>query len=122
VVNKKKKPAFKRWMSDSYARLSESWRHPRGRHSKVRRREKGKVKMPFIGWGAKASDRNLHPSGFREVMVHSASDLKNLDVKTQAIRIGATVGNRKRIELLKTAEQMSIKVLNPGKKLESKKA
>lgn len=122
MANKRKKPAFKRWMSDSYARLSESWRHPRGRHSKVRRREKGKVKMPFIGWGAKASEKGLHPSGFREVMVYSPADLKKMDSKTDAAKISATTGARKRIEIVRMAGEMKIKVLNPGIKSKSDKA
>ncbi|MBI4894516.1 MAG: 50S ribosomal protein L32e [Candidatus Aenigmarchaeota archaeon] len=122
MVNKKKKPAFKRWMSDSYARLGESWRHPRGRHSKVRRREKGKVKMPFIGWGAKASERGLHPSGFREVIVHTPSDLKAMDAKSDAAKISSTTGARKRAEIVKIASEMKIKVLNPGVKSKTRKA
>jgi len=122
MVNKKKKPAFKRWMSDSYARLGDSWRHPRGRHSKVRRREKGKVKMPFIGWGAKASERGLHPSGFREVMIYSPSDLKRMDPKTDAAKISATTGSRKKAEIVRIAGEMKIKVLNPGSKKGAGKA
>lgn len=121
VVNTRKKPSFARWMSASYGRLSDSWRHPRGRHSKVRRREKGKVKMPFIGWGAKASERGLHPSGLREVVVYSATDLRKMDAETQAAKIGATVGKRKRADLVKLAEGMKIKVLNPGKRAEAEK-
>lgn len=109
-------------MSDSYARLGDSWRHPRGRHSKVRRREKGKVKMPFIGWGAKASERSLHPSGFREVMVYSPSDLKKMDAKTDAARISATTGARKKLEIVKVAGEMKIKVLNPSARTKKAKA
>lgn len=116
VVNTRKKPGFSRWMSASYGRLSESWRHPRGRHSKVRRREKGKVKMPFIGWGAKASERGMHPSGFWEMVVSSPNELNGIDAKKYAVKISATVGKRKRGEIVKRAEEMKIKVLNPGVK------
>lgn len=115
-MNKRSKPKFKRWMSDSYGRLSESWRRPRGRHSKVKRKEKGKVPMPTVGWGAKASERGLHPSGFMEVVVCSFTDLKRLDAKSQAAKISSTVGGRKRAEIVKAAEGMKIRVLNPGLK------
>jgi large subunit ribosomal protein L32e len=87
----------------------------------VRRREKGKIKMPFIGWGADARTRGLHPSGLKEVVIYSTTDLKKIDAKTQAVKIGSMVGNKKRLELLKLAESMGIKVLNPGKKLEENK-
>lgn len=103
-------------MSSSYGRLSESWRHPRGRHSKVRRREKGKVSMPFIGWGAEKSERGKHPSGFYEILVSSPKDLEKINPKTHAAKISATVGKRKRGEIVKKAGEMKIKVLNPGKK------
>lgn len=116
MVNARKKPSFARWMSSSYARLDDSWRHPRGRHSKVRRREKGKVAMPFIGWGAQKSERGKHPSGFYETVVSSPTDLKNVDAGTHAVKISATVGKRKRGEILKRAAEMKIKVLNPGMK------
>lgn len=117
MVNSRKKPSFARWMSRSYGRLSDSWRHPRGRHSKVRRREKGKVRMPFIGWGADASERGRHPSGFFEVMVSTPSDLDGIDAKTHAARISATVGRRKRAEILRRATEMKVTVLNPGMKV-----
>ena len=117
VVNTRKKPRFARWMSSSYGRLSESWRHPRGRHSKVRRREKGKVEMPFIGWGAKRSERGLHPSGFYEVVVSSPGDLSRIDARTHAAKISSTVGKRKRGEILKRALEMKVRVLNPGMKV-----
>lgn len=104
-------------MSGSYARLSESWRHPRGRHSKIRRREKGKIAMPFIGWGAKRSEKGLHPSGFKEIIVSSVSDLQKIDAKTHAAKISSTVGKRKRSDLVKKAQEMKITVLNPGIKV-----
>lgn len=116
MVNARSKPSFKRWMSDSYGRLSDSWRHPRGRHSKVRRREKGKVRMPFIGWGAKAGEKGKHPSGFYETVVSSAADLSKVDAKTHAVKISSTVGRMKRDIIVKKAEEMKIKVLNPGVK------
>lgn len=114
MVNTRNKPKFARWLSESYGRVSESWRHPRGRHSKVRRREKGKIAMPFIGWGAKKSERGLHPSGFREIIISSPKDLQNVDAKIFAAKISSTVGRKKRVEILKKAEELKIKVLNPG--------
>lgn len=117
MVNSRKKPSFARWMSSSYGRLSDSWRHPRGRHSKIRRREKGKVKMPFIGWGSERGERGKHPSGFYEVVVSNAKDLSLIDSKTQAAKISSTVGRRKREGIVRKAMEMKITVLNPGIKV-----
>lgn len=112
-MNPRKKPSFARWMSQSYARLDESWRHPRGRHTKIHRREKGKILMPEIGWGAPKELRGLHPSGYKEVLVSSLKDLEKIDAKVQAAKISHTVGKKKRVEILKKAEELKIKVLNP---------
>ena len=101
-------------MSHSYGRISSSWRHQRGRTSKISRHEKGKIQVPRVGFGAKKSDKFLHPSGFQEVLVKNVNDLQNLDAKTSAAKISATVGRRKREDIVKKASELKIKVLNPG--------
>jgi len=112
-MNPRKKPEFKRWMSQAYKRVKESWRKPRGIHSKVRIRKKGKIKMPSVGYGAPKELRFLHPSGLKEILVSNLKDLEKVDPKTQAIRIAHTVGEKKRKEIIKKAEEMKIKILNP---------
>ena len=112
-MNPRKKPKFRRWMSQAYKRVKESWRRPRGIHSKVRIRKKGKIKIPSVGYGAPKELRFLHPSGLKEVLISNLKDLEKVDPKTQAIRIAHTVGEKKRKEIIKKAEEMKIKVLNP---------
>jgi large subunit ribosomal protein L32e len=112
-MNPRKKPEFKRWMSQAYKRVKESWRKPRGIHSKVRIRKKGKIKMPSVGYGAPKELRFLHPSGLKEILVSNLKDLEKVDPKTQAIRIAHTVGEKKRKEIIKKAEELKIKILNP---------
>ncbi|MGA9387599.1 MAG: eL32 family ribosomal protein, partial [Candidatus Bathyarchaeia archaeon] len=56
--------------------------------------------------------RGLHPSGYREVLAYNAEQLKGVDPKTQAIRIGHTVGKRKRAKILAEAKKKKIVVLN----------
>ena len=113
-MNPRKKPEFIRWMSQAYRRIKESWRRPRGLHSKVRLKLKSKLKMPSIGYRAPKHLRYLHPSGFEEVLVHNPKELEKIDPKKQAVRIASTVGKKKRKELIKKAEEMGIKVLNPN--------
>ena len=52
--------------------------------------------MPRVGYGKVAAARDLHPSGFEEVLVHRPEDLDGIDPSLQAARVGGTVGGRKR--------------------------
>jgi len=81
--------------------------------SKVRRHEKSKGATPSIGYRAPKELRYLHPSGFREVLVLNAKGLEGIDSNKQAVRIAHVVGKKKRQEILKKAEEMKIRVLNP---------
>ncbi len=113
MMNPKKKPKFRRWLSQRFVRLKTGWRRPKGMHSKIRIRERAKIVMPIIGFGAPRALRGLHPSGFREVMVHNVNDLKKIDAKKDAARISHGVSERKRQEIAKQAAELKIKVLNP---------
>ena len=115
-MNPRKKPKFKRHMHEAYKRIGTSWRKPRGIQSKVKIKQKSRPRMPNAGYGAPKELRYLHPSGFKEVLVHNVNELLNLDKAKEAARIAHTVGERKRNEVLKKAEEMKIKVLNPGVK------
>jgi large subunit ribosomal protein L32e len=112
-MNPRKKPEFKRWMSQTYKRVKPSWRKPRGRQSKIRAKLKGKLKMPTVGYRAPKRLRYLHPSGFKEVLVHNVNELLKVDPKKEVVRISSKVGKKKRNEILKKAEELKIKVLNP---------
>jgi large subunit ribosomal protein L32e len=112
-MNPRKKPKFLRQSSTAYKRLGKKWRKPRGVHSKVRRHEKSKGSAPSVGYRAPRELRGLHPSGFREVLVSNVNDLGKIDSKTQAAKISHAVGEKKRQEILKKAEELKIKVLNP---------
>ena len=113
---KKRQPAFRRQEWYRYKRLSRSsWRKPNGLQSKMRLNRKYRPPMVRIGYRKISSARGLHPSGFEEVMVHNQNDLEGLDPETQAIRIGARVGNRKRLEIHDRANSLGIRVLNQRK-------
>lgn len=113
MVNPRKKPKFLRQSWQAYKRLGKKWRRPRGMHSKLRRKEKDKGKMPSPGYGAPKELRYLHPSGFKEILVFNVDDLQKVEPKTEAVKIAHTVGKRKRSDILKKAEELKIKVLNP---------
>ena len=45
-------------------------------------------------------------------MVHNSGDLEAIDPETQAARVGATVGGRKRENIHSRADELGIRVLN----------
>ena len=99
-LRKKRQPKFRRQEWFRYKRLGKN----KGYRPNVVR----------IGYGSPKLVRGLHPSGFKEVMVHNANDLEGVDPKTEAVRIGHSVGTKKRIELEKKADKLGIRVLNKG--------
>jgi large subunit ribosomal protein L32e len=110
---KNKKPKFLRQESWRYKRVGNKWRKPHGIDSKMRKKIKGWPVSPTTGYRSPKKTRGLHPSGFIEVRVESIEDLGTVDPELQAIRVGRTVGNRKRVEILTLAEERGIHILNP---------
>ena len=117
---KHKKPEFLRSESWRYSKLSESWRRPRGLDHKMRRKIKGWPPMVSTGYKGPNVARGLHPSGYREVLVHNVQEVSEVDPTTQAARIAHTVGKRKRALIIAAAMEKKIVVLN-GKKVEEVK-
>lgn len=113
AAQKKKTPSFRRTEWFRYKRLSRSgWRAPHGMDNKQRRNYKYRGSLVRIGHGKVAEARFLHPSGFREIMVHNIADLETVDPETQAARVGSTVGGRKREHIYSRADELGIRVLN----------
>lgn len=113
AAQKKKTPSFRRTEWFRYKRLSRSgWRAPHGMDNKQRRNYKYRGSLVRIGHGKVAAARFLHPSGFREVMVHNTADLESIDPETEAARVGASVGARKREHIYARADELGVRVLN----------
>ncbi len=107
-----RRPAFKRQEWFRYSKLGESWRRPKGIHSKMKRNLKRRPPVVDIGFRGPAEVRGLHPSGFEEVLVYNVEGLEGVDPKSQAVRIGGTVGTKKRIVIQERADELGIRVLN----------
>jgi large subunit ribosomal protein L32e len=110
--SKAKKPTFVRRESHYTARVKARWRKPRGKHSPVRRKKKGKQKLVTTGYGSPAAVRHLHSSGLKKVVVSALHDLEQIDPATEGAVISGTVGKRKRLDFLKFAEAKGITLLN----------
>lgn len=116
MVRKKRTPKFRRQEWFRFVKLGEKWRRPRGSDSKMRLGTSGKPAVVSIGYRSPRSVRGVHPSGLVEVLVHGPRDLEGLDASKQAVRIGSSVGGRKREQILAKAKELGIRVLNPGGK------
>jgi large subunit ribosomal protein L32e len=115
IRQKSKKPKFRRYEAHKKLRLrNKSWRRPRGMDNKLRKRIAGK-KPVCVGFGSPARVRNLHPSGFREVLVSNPAQLDAVNPEKEAIRVSSSVGLRKRLLIEDRAKERGIRVLNPLK-------
>ncbi|KUK63903.1 50S ribosomal protein L32e [Methanoculleus sp.] len=112
VRTRHNKPAFKRRGLHRKSRLADVWRRPRGLHNKQRRQFAAKGVLPRPGYGSPAAIRGMHPSGYEDVRVFTPTELVGLNPETQAVRIGGSVGNRKRGMIQTRALELGLKVLN----------
>jgi len=110
---KAKKPNFVQADQHKKKRLKNYWRRPKGLQSKKRRHILGKGEMAQVGYGSPVAVKGLHPSGFQDVLMCRVQDLDELDPDTQAVRIARTVGQRKRMDIVKKARSLGLKILNP---------
>lgn len=110
-----KRPKFVRQESWRYVRVKEAWRKPKGIDSKMRKQEKGWPCLVKIGYRGPKDSRYIHPSGLIEKLVHNVSELEELVPGREAARIAASVGAKKRVEILKRAKELGIRILNPGR-------
>lgn len=108
------RPKFVRQESWRYSRLAENWRKPKGVDNKMRKQVSGVPPLVKVGYRGPKSARGLHPSGYRDRLIHNIRDLEKLDPKIDAARIGRTVGRRKRIDIVSRANALGVKVLNRG--------
>lgn len=114
-IVKKRTKRFHRHQSDTYMCLDPSWRKPKGIDNRVRRRFKGQMVMPSIGFGSNKKTRHMMPSGHKAFLVHNVKDVELLLMHstTFAAEISHAVSSRKRIEIISRAKQLGVKVTNP---------
>lgn len=108
---KRAKPEFLRQEGWKHARLAKVWRTPRGVHSKLRHRERARGRQPSVGWGSPALVKGLTKHGLRPVRVMNPQQLDRLEPKNDGAIIARSVGRKKRLEIMKRAEEKGIRIL-----------
>lgn len=89
----------------------QKWRRDRGRHSKMRRKRFGYPISPGVGYKTKKSTSGLI-AGLRPVLVHNISELEAVR-KSESVII-ARIGARKKLEIIKRAQEKKIPIINVG--------
>merc|ERR1711871_1787400 len=123
-IVKKKTNKFKRHQSDLHARVSESWRRPKGIDSRVRRKFKGKVLMPNIGYGSNKKTKHTLPDGFKKFLINNVSDLELLMMynRTYAAEVASSVSRKAREAILERAKVLDIKVTNAAARMRTEES
>jgi len=107
--------AFTRTGGTAYVKLGsrqksmQKYIRARGRHSKIRQKEKSRPVKVEIGFRNKTEERCLI-NGKMPIVVYNVSDLKKIGKNNAAI-IGS-VGMKNKIEIVKEAHKNKIEVLN----------
>jgi large subunit ribosomal protein L32e len=97
----------------SSKRLETTWRKPKGVDNHQRKQKsRGRPGLVKVGYGGPKISKGLHPSGYTDNLVHNLQELVKLDPKIDGVRLGHSVGTKKRKEILKIAIEKKFKVFN----------
>jgi large subunit ribosomal protein L32e len=109
---KKKKPVFLRQDAHKKKRLGTGWRRPKGMHSKIRLHHLDKRRRPEPGFGSPLAVKGLSKEGLEKIIVANVEQLEGINKEKQGVIIGSTVGNKKRLMIIRKATELKIQVLN----------
>lgn len=111
---KDKKPDFIREDYQRRKRLGRKlkWKKPKGIHSKIRHRFKGRRKMPSPGYKSPRKVKGLNSSGLKMINVHSIDGIVKINKESQGAIVAKNVGIKKKLGILKRAKELNVAVLN----------
>lgn len=116
---KHKRHKFLRVDTNRFSRIGKNrrklqkWRSPRGKSNKLRLGRAGYSQVPKVGFKT-SRDEAGRVKGLMPKLVHNLNELNALTKDNGAII--ARVGARKKLELIKKADELKIKILNLGGK------
>jgi large subunit ribosomal protein L32e len=94
-------------------RKLQKWRRARGKSNKLRLGRAGYPVVPKVGFKTSKKEAGL-VQGLIPKLVHNLRELESLGKNEGAIL--ARIGAKKKLELIKKADEMKIKILNLGVK------
>src|SRR3989338_6729093 len=111
---KERKPDFIRQDHQRRKRLGRKlkWKKPKGIHSKIRHKFKGRRKMPSPGYKSPRKVKGMHSSGLKTINIFSVDDLTKIKKENEGIILSKNVGIKKKYEILKKAKELNVTVLN----------
>jgi large subunit ribosomal protein L32e len=109
---KSRKPHFSRQDVLKKDRLEDTWRKPKGMHSKMRHHKKGYSAYVETGWGSPVEVKGLHKSGLRPVIVNNMGQVAAIDAKKEGAVIASHVGNRLKVQLIEALAKKNVRILN----------
>jgi large subunit ribosomal protein L32e len=120
-IIKKRRNKFTRHQSDRYVSVKEAWRKPKGIDNRVRRRFKGQIEMPKIGYGSNKKTKFLNPDGFKSFLVKNVKELELLLMHNRSFSalVAKNVSSKKRIAICERAKQLDIKVINANARVKT---
>lgn len=124
-LERKRRKVFFRHYADRLQRLNYgSWRKPKGIDSCVRRRYKGSLLSPKIGYGTNKKYAHVLPSGFLKFRVSTVKELEVLLMHNRkfSAEIAHNVSVKKRNVIVQRANELGIKVSNAHAKVRTVEA
>jgi len=108
----KRRPKFVRQEGTSKRMLQKvGWRKPKGYHSKIRRRFRGRRKMPCYGYASPNAVKGMTMQGLLPVRVENVAEAARLVAKRDTAVIAA-VGKRAKVDIIKKLLEAKVKILN----------
>ncbi len=110
-IKKREHPTFARmnYGRTKRSRIGEAWRRPRGHDNKQKTGIGFAPKKPAIGYRQPRAIRGMHPTGARATLVHNLAEVA---AAQGLITISATVGAKKRADMMKIANERKLRVTN----------
>jgi len=124
-IVKKRTKKFVRHQTPQFLRIGRSsWRKQKGIDSRVRRRFKGTLPQPAIGYGSDKKTRNILPNGFYKFVVHNPKELEMLLMHNRkyAAEIAHNVSSRTRKAIVERAQDLNVKVTNAVARLKKEES
>jgi len=106
---------FIRRSHDRYSKIGlrrkkkQKWKKPTGRHNKMREKKRGYPPVVSIGYSSNKKEKGLIEGKIR-IIIRNVNDLKRMG-ENETVIIG-NIGKKKKLDIVKIAEEKKIKILN----------